>query len=171
MQFFLPGWPSDFVAIDILGSLTIIKQEYRFVVVTADRYNKVTRDFAPAKLTAKVVVATFLKHCVVSYEISNTFQTNSGVQSVSKFLAALCVLLRVRLVTTMEYCQQLNEQDESKKRPLVTCLSHYIDDHQTDWGPFVQSLIYGYSKQVCRDTRTFPYNLVLRRELLEALKT
>lgn len=69
-----------------------------------------------------------------------------------------------KLATKADYNPQTKWKVERFDMTSVVRLRHYIDEHQTDWDLFVESITYTYNTQVHHTTRAYPFSLILSRE-------
>ena len=91
----------EFIAMDILGPLTLTDQGNRFLLVVTDRFSKLTRAYPLATTTAEVVAKTFFDGWVAAgYGIPQVLLTDNGTQFVAKFFQSFCRILGVKQVVT-----------------------------------------------------------------------
>lgn len=95
-----------------------------------DRFLRLTRAFAVAKITSPNVATVVLKNGIVSYGALAFVFTDNGNQFTTMFSTALCAFIGTSLVTTAKYYQQTDGQVKHYNQTLVARLRHYIDDHQ-----------------------------------------
>lgn len=105
-----------------------------------NEYSELTPAVPVQKITAPHVALVVLERCIIPYGIPNTIMTGNGPQFVSNFFAALCASLQTKLVSTTEYHPQTNGNVERFDKTLVARLRHYIDEHQSNWDTFIQTL-------------------------------
>lgn len=89
MQLFEPSGPLEFVAINILGHSTEMRQDNRLVVVMIDRYGELTREMPTINLPAPKIASIFLEHWIIFYGIYKTVLLDNGPQFVSIILLSM----------------------------------------------------------------------------------
>lgn len=132
MQLFSPNEPLNFAAINILGLSTKTTQGNRFVVAMKDRYSKLIRAIPTPKVAAALVATIVFENWINSYGIPSTVLADNGLGFESWFFAALCALLRTRLVTTTENYRKIDGQGKRYNKTLSARLRHFIDERQTN---------------------------------------
>lgn len=145
-----PSRLSEFIVINIFGSLIETRKGNRFIVTMMDRYRKWTRTIPYSRTTTSIVESMFLDNWIILYEIPNAILRDSGFQFASKCFAALHASVKSKLVTTAKYHSQTNGQVESIYKVLIPRMQHFIHEHQTYWDFFKQPIIYGDNTQMHR---------------------
>lgn len=105
-KLFLPDEPHQYVCIYILGCLPKTSQRIEFFVVITDRCKKLTKTIPTQKLNTSEVVRIFLKHCLVDCGIISELRSDSGPQSVWRFILAVFIILGVTNIITNAYLPQ-----------------------------------------------------------------
>lgn len=133
------------------------------MVVTSDRCKKVTKTIPTTKTNVTIVSHIFFGHFVANYVITSKPPDNNVPQFVSKFLAAVCSSFQMNNVTTTEYHAQTNGHAENFNFTLISCLRHYITEHQTDCDTYLLPLGYAYNVQVHVSMEVSPFSLAHTR--------
>jgi len=163
MKLFPPRGPLEMVAIDILGPLPQSSRGFRFILVMADRFTKLTQAVPLRRITAYDVAVAFVEHWVFKYGPPETLLSDNGSQFVAHFFQRVCKLLHTANVFTTTYHPQTNGQVERFNRSLTAMLRSYVDEHPKDWCAYTSALCYAYNMAVHRSTNTTPFELVLSR--------
>ena len=155
--------PLESVAIDILGPLPKSKRGFRFILVIADRFTKLTQVVPLRKITAYDVAVAFVEHWVFKYGPPKTLLSDNGSQFVAHFFQRVCRILGTNNAYTTTYHPQTNGQVERFNRSLLAMLRCYVEDNPEDWCLMVHVLTFAYNMSVHRSTGTTPFELVLTR--------
>ena len=161
MQLFPATVPLRDVSIDILGPLKRTKHNFRWLLVIADRFTKLTQVVPLKKITALTVSVAFVEHWVYKYGPPKLLLSDNGGQFASKFFQRVCGYLGLANVFTSTYHPQTNGQVERYNRTILAMLRNYVNEHQDDWDTYVTALTYAYNTSVHRSTGTTPFDLVL----------
>lgn len=103
LKLFLATGPLAFMATRTLGPLPRPKNRNVFVIVTTDRYPKLTQTVPTLKTTATHIAKLFLNHLITSNEIPYFLSADNAPQIVSKFFATLRGFFGLKHVTTTAY--------------------------------------------------------------------
>ena len=161
LQLFPPTAPMEFIAMDILGPLTLTDQGNRFLLVVTDRFSKLTRAYPLATTTAEVVAKTFFDGWVAAgYGIPQVLLTDNGTQFVAKFFQSFCRILGVKQVFTSAYHPSTNGQTERFNRTIVEFMGAYVAEHQRDWDELAAIATYSYNVKPHPATGFTPFELV-----------
>lgn len=138
MYLFLASGPLRRIAMDFTGPISKTVQGNQNILVTTDRYSKLTVAIPASKTTAPLVASMFMDHWIVLYSVPKTLLTGGQTQFLSKFFAILCALLRVEHLTPAAYYSQTNNQTKLSSKTIFSYLPQYVAEHQLDWNTFVQ---------------------------------
>ena len=163
LKLFPASEPLKDLCIEILGSLTKTKSGNRFLVVTTDRFTKLTQVAALKRIDAYHVARAFTESWVFKYGPPKTLISDNGKQFASKFFQNVCSLLGVTNIFTSTYHPQTNGQVERYNRTILAMLRNYVGEQQDDWDQYVSALTYAYNCHVHTSTGTTPFDLVLSR--------
>lgn len=90
---YLPNRPLQFVAIDILGRLPETRSGSQHVIVTTDRYSKLTKATPTVRMTGTTFASFFLNNRISSYEIPVMVLTDNCSPFASMFFKSICIEL------------------------------------------------------------------------------
>lgn len=72
----------------------------------------------------RTVAQSFLDYWIMPYGTPTTILTDNGSKFVGKFFAAVCVIMRIKELTTMAYITQTNVPMERYNTMIVSRLRH-----------------------------------------------
>lgn len=116
----------------ILGPITKTRTSNKYVVVVTDRYSELTRASPSKTTTATDVAHISINYWVTKYGVEEWLLLDNGPQFAEKFFDAACAALETKLMSTTAYHPQTNGQFERYNMTVVSCLRHYIGEHQDD---------------------------------------
>jgi transposase InsO family protein len=120
LQLFPPSAPMEFIAMDLLGPLTLTERGNRFLLVVTDRFSELTRAYPLASTTAEVVAKVFFDGWFsAGYGIPRILLTDNGTQFVAKFFQTFCKILGIKQVFTSAYRPSTNRQTERFNQTVV----------------------------------------------------
>lgn len=122
MRLFAASKPIEFIAMDIVGPYPETVQSNQYILVTKNRYSKLTRALSTLKTTAIHVANVYMVHWLVSYGIQTYLLTDNQTRFVIKFIATVCTLLRVKHLTTTAYHPQTNAKVDRFNKIIFTRL-------------------------------------------------
>jgi Integrase core domain len=151
----------EFVAMDILGPLTMTDRGNRFLLVITDRFTKLTRAYPLSTTNAELVARTFFDGWVASgYGIPNVLLTDNGSQFVAKFFQTFCRILGMKQVFTSAYRPSTNGQTERISRTVIEFVGAYVSENQRDWEELAAIATYAYKIKPQSSTGFTPFELV-----------
>jgi hypothetical protein len=161
LQLFPPSAPMEFIAMDLLGPLTLTERGNQLLLVVTDRFSKLTRAYPLASTTAEVVAKVFFDGWVsAGYGIPRILLTDNGTQFVAKFFQTFCKILGIKQVFTSAYRPSTNGQTERFNRTVVDFMGAYVSEHQKDWDELAAIATYSYNMKPHTATGFTPFELV-----------
>lgn len=85
------------------------------------------------EVTSMNAATVFVDDLVIPCEIPTCLLTDNEPQFVSKFFAAITVLLGVKQLTATAYIPQTNGQGERLNKKILMRLQHYVAEYKIDW--------------------------------------
>lgn len=102
----------ELIATDTVDPFPKTIQGSQYILVTTDRYSKLTRAVPIPKMKATYFLNLFKNHWLIPYGIPIYLHTDIETQFVSRFFATICALQGVNRLTTLAYRPQTNDQAE-----------------------------------------------------------
>jgi hypothetical protein len=151
----------EFVAMDILGPLTITDRGNRFLLGITNRFTKLTQAYPVSTTSAEAVARTFFDGWVASgYGIPNVLLTYNGSQFVAKFFQTFCRILGVKQVFSSAYRPSTNGHTERFNRSFIELMGAYVIEHQIDWDELAAIATYAYNVKSHSSNGYTPFELV-----------
>jgi Integrase core domain len=151
----------EFVAMDILGPLTITDRGNRFPLVITYRFTKFTRAYPVSTTSAEAVARTFFDVWVASgYGIPNVLLTDNGSQFVAKFFQTFCRILGVKQVFMSAYRPSRNGHTERFNRTFIEFMGAYVSEQQRYWDEMAAIATYAYNVKSHSSNWYTPFEIV-----------
>ena len=163
LKLFTATKPFESVSIDILGLLPKSRRRKRFLLVTTDRFSKLTAVVPLRNVNAYSTAVAFCEAWLFKYGPPKTLLSDNGKQFASRFFLSLCQLLGVTNAFTSAYHPQASGQVERYNRAILSMLRCYVEEHQNDWDRYASALTYAYNNHVHRSTGITPFERILSR--------
>jgi len=165
MRLFPATEPFEAVAIDLLGPLFRTPEGYEYLLVTCDRFSKLTRVAPLRDVTALDVLSAFTDVWIASYGIPDSTLSDNGLQFASVLYQGVLQMLGVSTNYATPYHPQTNGQVERFNKTLVQQPRHYVSEHVVTWARYVSLLVTVYNSQVHISTGEAPFSFVCPRKL------
>lgn len=135
----------EMISSDIVGPLPCTARGNKYIIVFTDLFTKYAEAFPLKNIEAKTVANVFLDEIVFRYSSPKKFLTDQGSNYTSKVMHELCKLLRIKKLQTTPYHPMTNGQSENFNKTLISMISKYINDQQTDWDTYLRAMVHAYN--------------------------
>jgi len=156
--------PWDTIGMDLVGPITTSDQGNRFVLVLTDYFTKWTEAFALAEHSAYTIASVLMKNVITRYGAPKRIITDRGKEFLSEIIKDVMFLLQIQKINTTAYHPQTDGLVERFNRTLITMLSMYTKQGQTDWDEHLPYVLFAYNSSVHSTTGYSPFYLMLARE-------
>lgn len=152
MKPFPATMPVEYVAIDIIGPLPRTSSENRFLLVTSDRYSKMTQTAPLANVTGLTVARAFCDKSVFPYGPPPYLLLDQGSQFTGNLFQNMRSILGTRSAYKLAYNPQTNEKVERFNRtcgikslhlPILYALRSLCTEEGKDWDTFSSVVTFG----------------------------
>lgn len=125
-------FPLEHPGMDILRSLSKIKESSQFEVVIKDRYSRLTKAKPTSMTNDTKISRIFLEHRAANYRIPFKLSSDNSPQFVSKLFVLVFKPLGVDNITTSKYSPYTNGKLEPLNSTDITQLLLFASEHHTD---------------------------------------
>ena len=164
MELVRSGFPMERIAIDILGELPVTEEGNRYILVIGDYFTKWTECHAMQNMEASTVAHILVEQVVSRFGIPYTIHSDQGRQFESRLFKEMCKLLQITKTRTTPYHPKSDGMVERFNKTLVTMLSAFVNEHQTDWDKHLQYVMMAYRSTEHETTGLTPNMCMLGRE-------
>lgn len=158
--------PYERVALDILGPLPETSNLNKYILVVGYYFSKWTESFPLPNQEAKTVTKVLMEEWVCRFGDPRTIHTDQGRNFESTLFRELCHLLNIHKTRTSPYHPQSNGMIERFNRTLLSMLSHFVEDNQSNWDILLPYVMMAYRSSVHASTGFTPYKVVFGCEIV-----
>lgn len=166
MQPTVTSRPYERVALDILGPLPETPDRNKYILVIGDYFSKWTEAFPLPNQEAQTVAKVLVEQWVCRLGAPRTIHTDQGRNFESNQFKEVCQMLNIHKTRTLPYHPQLDEMVERFNRTLLSMLSLFVEENQTNWDALLPYVMLAYRSSVHSSTGFTPYKVVFRQEIV-----
>ena len=159
-----PSRPFEKCALDIVGPLTITKNDNRYLLTFQDHLTKFSKAIPIPNQEANTVSKEFVTKIVLEYGTPDYVLTDQGTNFTSEIFKNTCKLLKINKIQTTAYHPESNGTLERSHRTLAEYLRHYINQDQTDWDEWIPYAMHTYNTTPHTATGYTPFELIYGRQ-------
>lgn len=156
----VPEAPWESVSLDFVVALPRTEGGYDAMLVMVDRLTKMVH-IAPctSSCTAEQTARLFFDNVVRLHGVPKSVVSDRGTQFASKFWAALCALVGMRVNLSTAYHPQTDGQTERANRTLGEMLRNLAGRCQDKWDTFLSAAEFAMNNAANRSTGQSPFFL------------
>ena len=132
------------IAMDILCELSETSGGNKHILVISDYYAKWTECFAMPNMEAKKVAKLLVEDVIVIFGTPYVIHTDQGVQFESHLFQEVYRLLQIQKTRTTPYHPQSDGMVERNNRTILTMLTAFVNEHQSDWDEHIPYISMAY---------------------------
>lgn len=166
LQSVVTSRPYERVALDIMGPLPGTPGENKYIVVIGDYFSKWTEAFPLPNQEAETVAKLLVEQWVCRFGAPRTIHTDQGRNFESNLFKEVCRLLNIHKTRTTPYHPESDGQIERFNRTLLSMLSLFVDENQTNWDLLLPYVMMAYRSSVHASTGFTPYKVVFGQEIV-----
>ena len=159
------GYPNHYVAIDILGPLTLTEFGNKYILVMTDLFSKWVEAVPLPNQEADTVTKAFVIEWVCRAGTPTYLLSDRGANFLSKTMLSSLKLLDIFKINTTAYTPHTNGQTERFNGTLCEMLTHYVNHKQTDWDIWIPYCLFAYRSSIHSTTGESPFYLHLGRNV------
>ena len=164
LQQFSSPEPFHTVGIDIFGPLPRTTIGNRYVVVIVDRFSRWLELAAVPDITAETMAEVLVDRIVLRHGCPRRLLSDRGSQFTSQLFKEVSARLGIKKIFTSAYHPQTNGQVERMNRYIAAALSAYVNENQTDWDEYLETIAFSYRTSVVDAIGNTPFYLVHGRD-------
>lgn len=158
--------PFERVALDILGPLPETTSRNKYVLVIGDYFSKWTEAFPIPNQEAKTVAKVLVEGWVCRLGAPRTVHTDQGRNFESTLFKEMCQLLNIHKTRTTPYHPQSDGMVERFNRTLLSMLSLFVEENQSNWDALLPYVMLAYRSSVHSSTGFTPFKVVFGQEMV-----
>ena len=158
------GYPTQVMAMDLLGPLPESNNGNSYVLVVGDYYSKWMEALSVPNQEAPTVVEKLVDEIFLRFSPPEQLHSDQGRQFESVLIAEVCKLLQIRKTQTTPYHPQCDGLVERFNRTLLSMLATCAEGHPFDWEQQLQKVCMAYNTSVQSSTGFTPFYLMFGRQ-------
>ena len=158
--------PHEHIALDVLGPLPETQRKNKFVLVIGDYFSKWTEAFPMPNQEAQTIARILAEEWVCRFGAPRSIHSDQGRNFESTLFRELCRLLDIKKTRTSPYHPQSDGLIERFNRTLLSMLSLFVDDNQTNWDFLLPYVMMAYRSSVHTSTGFTPYKVLFGQEIV-----
>jgi hypothetical protein len=158
-----PSQPFEALGIDVLGPLPSTRRKNRDILVITDYHTRWPIAFAMKNQRAPTIAQLLVEQVFCQHGFPATLLSDRGSNFLSDLMAAVLQIFHVRKLNTTAYHPQTNGLTERFNHTLCTMLSHYCNQHQTDWDDYLPYVLFAYRTTPHHTHKQTPFYLLYGR--------
>lgn len=156
--------PHERVALDILGPLPETADKNKYILVVGDYFSKWMEAFPLPNQEAHTIAKVLVEEWICRYGSPRSIHTDQGRNFDSNLFREMCRLLNVSKTRTSAYHPQSDGLVERFNRTLLSMLTLFVKDNQTNWDTLLPYVMLAYRSSVQATTGFSPYKVMFGRE-------
>ena len=160
----LAGYPTQVMAVDIVGPLPESDRGNSYIMVVGDYFTRWMEAFPIPNQEAATVAEKLIDEVFLRFSISEQLHSDQGRQFESKLIAEVCRLLNIQKTRTTPYHSQSDGLVERFNRTLLDMLSTCTKDHPFDWEHHICKVCMAYNSSVQASTGYTPFYLMFGQQ-------
>ena len=164
MQTITAGYPTQVMAVDLLGPLLESNNGNSYVVVVGDYYSKWMEALPVPNQEAPTVAEKLIDEVLLRFSPPEQLHTDQGRQFESVLIAEVCKLLQIQKTKTTPYHPQCDGLVERFNRTLLNMLATCAEGHPFDWEQQLKKVCMAYNTSVQSSTGFTPFYLMFGRQ-------
>jgi hypothetical protein len=158
-----PSQPFESLGIDTLGPLPKTRQGNQYILAITDYHTRWPIALPMRNQRTPTVAQLLVEHVFCQHGFPATLLSDRGSNYLSDLMAAVLKVFHVRKLNTTAYHPQTNGLTERFNHTLCTMLSHYCNQHQTDWDVYLPYVLFAYRTTPHNTLKQSPYYLLYGR--------
>jgi len=158
------GYPTQIMAVDLLGPLPESQHGNSYVMVVADYFTRWMEAIPLPNQEASTVADRLVDEVFMRFSPPEQLHSDQGKQFESKLMTELCKLLHIKKTRTTPYHPQCDGMVERFNRPLLNMLATHCKEHPWDWEQHLHEVCMAYNTSVHTSTGYTPFYLMFGRQ-------
>ena len=158
------GYPTQVMAVDLLGPLTESKNGNCYVLVIGDYFSRCMEALPVPNQEASTVAKKLVDEVFLRFSPPEQLHSDQGRQFESKLVMEVCKLLHINKTRTTPYHPQCDGLVERFNRTLLHMLATCTEDHPGDWEQHIRKVCMAYNASVHPSTGFSPFYLMFGQQ-------
>lgn len=164
MQTITAGYPTQIMAVDLLGPLPESRNGNSYIMVVGDYFSRWMEALPIPNQEASTVVEKLVDEVFLRFSPPEQLHSDQGRQFESKLMIEVCKLLQINKTRTTPYHPQCDGLVERFNRTLLSMLATCTDGHPFDWEQHIRKVCMAYNASIQSSTGFSPFYLMFGRQ-------
>ena len=160
----IPTEPFEFIAVDFLGPLPKTKLRNNNILVITDYLTRWAEAIALPNQQARTYANAIIEHIILRHGAPRVLLSDNAKDFTGLIASEIYELFKIKKVKSSAYRPQTNGLTERLNHTLVTMLSNYVDENQTDWDIYLPYVMCAYRSATQETVKHSPFYLLYGRE-------
>lgn len=156
--------PFERVSMDIVDPFKTSNRGNKYILTFQDSFSRYPEAIAIKDQKAETVAKAFVTEIIARHGVPKQLLTDKGTNFVSELLKSVCKLLGIRKLQTTAYHPRCNGRIERFHRTFADCMSHYTNQHHTDWDDWIPYVLIALRSSVHSATGGSPHYVIYGKE-------
>ena len=158
------GYPTQIMAVDLLGPLPESPQKNCYVMVVGDYFSRWMEAIPLPNQEASTVADHLVDEVFMRFSVPEQLHSDQGPQFESQLVKEVCKLLHIKKTRTTPYHPQCDGMVERFNRTLLNMLATHCKDHPWDWEQHICKVCMAYNTSLNSTTGYTPFYLMFGRQ-------
>ena len=137
------GWAFERIGIDLVGPLTITKQNNHYIIVATDYLTRWPEAKAVPDAGAKTLAQFIFEDIVCRHGVPQVILSDNGKNFASEIVKILCEKFLIKHTFSFPYHPQTNGMVERLNRTLCNSLAK-VKEQDEDWDIHISAVLFAY---------------------------
>ena len=149
---------------DIVGPFPLTEAGNKYILSLQDDLTRFWQVYAIPDHEAETIAKVLTNNFLCRFSIPKIILTDQGPEFVSKLMAEIARLFKIKKIQTTPYRPESNGALERSHSVLADYLKSYVNANQTDWDLWLPTAVLMYNTTKHSSTGFTPYELVFGRK-------
>ena len=150
------GWAFERIGIDLVGPLTITKQNNRYIIVATDYLTRWLEAKAVPDAGAETLAKFIFEDIVCRHRVPQVILSDNGKNFASEIVKILCEKFLIKHTFSSPYHPQTNGIVERLNRTLCNSLAK-VKEQDEDWNTYIPAVLFAYRTKRYSTTGYTPF--------------
>ena len=152
------------IAMDVVGPVTESSSGNKYILVLSDYASRYVITIPMEDQKAHTIAEHLVKKVYTKYGPPERVLTDKGTNFLSKLIAKMCTLFKIKQIKTTSYHPQTDGLVERFNRTLCDMLPCYVTDEPECWDKYLDFVTFAYNTAKQTSIDCCPFYLFYKRE-------
>jgi len=152
------------IAMDIVGPVTESSNGNKYILVLSDYASRFVMTIPMENQKAHTIAENLVKKVYTKYGPPERVLTDQGTNFLSKLIAEICLLFKIKQIKTTSYHPQTDGLVERFNRTLCDMLACYVSENPESWDLYLDFVTFAYNTSQHSSIDSCPFYLFFKRD-------